>query len=440
MNIRKIGSVIFFTRILLGTLFVLNNVIALDIIIEQGVENPIPVAIVPFGWSQSSLPPIDLSEIIAGDLERSARFATMDFKDLPQRPAEYQDVNFKDWRLLGMENLVIGQLVLTDTGEYEVEFRLIDVYKEKQIAGFRLPSTKTQLRTTAHEISDIIYEKLIGVRGAFATRIAYITVNQKRDGSKNFSLQIADADGHSPQVLLESPEPLLSPSWSPDGKRLAYVSFEGKNSAIFVQDIKTGKREKVAANKGINSAPSWSPDGSRLAMTLSKDGNTEIYIMHLASKSLQRITKNKAIDTEPNWSSSGKKLAFTSDRGGSAQIYEVSVLGDGNPKRLTFEGSYNARPRYSSDGHFLTMVTGEKGVYRIAILDLRNGYFDILTKARLDESPSFAPNDHMIIYTTTGARGTALAAVSADGQVHQRLVLQDGEVREPAWGPFLPRR
>ncbi len=421
-------------------LFVLNNAHALDITIEQGVENPIPVAIVPFGWSQAANLPEDLSEIISGDLERSARFKAMDFEDLPQHPSEFQNVNFKDWRLLGMENLVIGQLIQTSTGDYEVEFRLIDVYKEKQIAGFRLPSTKAQLRTTAHEISDIIYEKLIGVRGAFATRIAYITVNKQRDGKKTYTLQIADADGHSPQILLESPEPLLSPSWSPDGKKLAYVSFEGKNSAIFVQDIKTGARDKVAANRGINSAPAWSPDGTRLAMTLSKDGNTEIYIMHVASKSLQRITRNKAIDTEPNWSNDGKKLAFTSDRGGSPQIYEISVLGDGKAKRLTFEGTYNARPRYSSDGKFLTMVTGTKGVYRIAILDLRSGYFDILTRARLDESPSFAPNDHMIIYTTTGARGTALAAVSADGQVHQRLVLQDGEVREPAWGPFLPRR
>lgn len=422
------------------TLLLLNNAYAIDITIEQGIENPIPVAIVPFGWSQASVPPIDFSEVISNDLERSARFDAMDFKDLPQHPSEFQDINFKDWRLLGMENLVIGQLIETGTGDYEVEFRLIDVYKEKQIAGFRLPSTKLQLRTTAHELSDIIYEKLIGVRGAFATRIAYITVNKQRDGSKNFALQIADADGHNPQVLLESPEPLLSPSWSPDGKSLAYVSFEGKNSAIFVQDIKTGKRDKVAANDGINSAPSWSPDGSRLAMTLSKDGNPEIYIMDLRTKSLQRITSNSAIDTEPNWSNDGKKLAFTSDRGGSPQIYEVDVRGDGKAKRLTFEGAYNARPRYSADGKQLTMVTGQDGVYRIAILDLRNGAFDILTKARLDESPSFAPNDHMIIYTTTGARGTALAAVSADGQVHQRLVLQDGEVREPAWGPFLPKR
>jgi TolB protein len=434
MNIKN-----FCITLITCALLLINNASAIDITIEQGIENPILVAIVPFGWSQATVAPIDLAGIITNDLERSARFKAMDIKDLPQHPNEFQDVSFKDWRLLGMENLVIGRLIETSTGDYEVEFRLIDVYKEKQIAGFKLPSTKGQLRTTAHELSDIIYEKLIGVRGAFATRIAYITVNKQGD-KKNYSLQIADADGYDPQVLLESPEPLLSPSWSPDGKHLAYVSFEGKNSAIYIQDIKTGKRDKVAAHNGINSAPAWSPDGFRLAMTLSKDGNTEIYVMHISSGTLKRITQNQAIDTEPNWSSDGKKLAFTSDRGGSPQIYEVAVQGGGTPKRLTFEGAYNARPRYSSDGNFLAMVTGESGAYRIAILDLRNGFFDVLTKARLDESPSFAPNDHMIIYTTSGAHGTALAAVSADGQVHQRLVLQDGEVREPAWGPFLPRR
>lgn len=421
-------------------LLALSHVSALEITIEQGIENPIPIAIVPFGWSQFTNPPEDLLKIISGDLTRSARFKVMDFKHLPQHPSEFQDVNFKDWHLFGMENLVIGKLIQTHTGDYEVEFRLIDIYKEKQIAGFKLPATKDQLRTTAHEISDIIYEKLIGVRGAFATRIAYITVNELLDGKKTFSLQIADADGHSSQVLLESPQPLLSPSWSPDGKHLAYVSFESKNSTIFVQNIKTGNRNKISASSGINSAPVWSPDGSRLAMTLSKDGNAEIYIMDIASKALQRITKNKAIDTEATWSSNGEKLAFTSDRGGSPQIYEVDVLGSGKVKRLTFEGSYNARPRYSTDGNFLTMVTGEKGIYRIAILDLRNDYFDILTKSQLDESPSFAPNDHIIIYTTTGVHGTILATVSTDGQVHQRLVLQNGEVREPAWGPFLPRK
>jgi len=411
----------------------------LKIIIDKGVEDPIPVAIVSFGWSQaSSVAPIDLASIISDDLKRSARFAPMDEKDLPQRPYEFQNINFKDWQLLGMENLVIGELNLDSNGNYMIDFRLVDVYKGKQIVGIRIPATERQLRRTAHEISDIIYEELIGVRGAFATRVAYITVNENKEGTKKYTLQIADADGYNPQILLESPEPLLSPVWSPNGKQLAYVSFEGKNSAVYVQDILTGTRNKIADYPGINSAPAWSPDGTRLAMTLSKDGNTEIYILHVSSKQLRRITSNPAIDTEPTWSNDGTKLAFTSDRGGSPQIYEVSISG-GPPKRLTFEGPYNVSPAYSPDGEHMVMAHAENGIYRIALLNRKNGYFTILTESRLDESPSFSPNGHMIMYTTTGARGTALAAVSADGQIHQRLALQDGEVREPAWGPFLKR-
>ncbi len=424
---------------LLASLLAAGPAAAIEIIIDRGVKDPIPVAIVPFGWSQaSSLPPMDLAAVITNDLARSGRFAAMDEPDLPQRPADFQDINFRDWRLLGMENLVIGRLNLTDTGEYIVDFRLVDVYKEQQIAGFRIPSSEQQLRRTAHEISDIIYEKLIGVRGAFATRIVYITVNEKKDGTKKYTLQIADADGYNPQILLESTEPLLSPSWSPDGRKLAYVSFEGKNSAVYIQDILTGKREKIASNPGINSAPAWSPDGNSLALTLSKDGNPEIYILNLASRQFRRLTQSEAIDTEPAWANDGRTLAFTSDRGGGPQIYEVSVNG-GQPRRLSFSGAYNARPRYSPDGRYLAVVNGEGGAYRIALLEWETGRMTVLTTSRLDESPSFAPNGHMIIYTTTGARGTALAAISTDGTVQQRLALQEGEVREPAWGPFLSR-
>ena len=383
--------------------------------------------------------PIDIAGIIGDDLARSARFSTMEEKDLPQRPVTFNDVNFKDWRLLGMENLVIGQLIQTANGGYEVEFRLLDVYKGKQIAGFRIPATAQQLRQTAHEISDIIYEKLIGIRGAFATRIVYITVVKNRDGSKKYTLQIADADGYNPQILLESSEPLLSPAWSPDGKKLAYVSFESKTSVVYIQDIQTGAREKVASNPGINSAPAWSPDGSRLALTLSKDGNPEIYILHITSKLLQRITDNPAIDTEPTWSKDGKTLAFTSDRGGSPQIYTTSVDGGGQVKRISFSGNYNAGPVYSPDGKQIAVVHGDGNTYRIGLLDPDTGQVTILSESRMDESPSFAPNGHMIMYTTTGARGTALAAISVDGSVHQRLALQEGEVREPAWGPFQSR-
>lgn len=413
---------------------------AIEIIIDKGVENPIPVAIVPFGWSQaSSVAPIDITGVISNDLVRSARFAAMDVQDMPQHPHEFSEINFKDWRLLGMENLVIGRTILNAGGEYEVEFRLLDVYKGKQIAGFRIPSSRENLRRTAHEISDIIYEKLIGIRGAFATRIVYITVNKNPDGSKTHSLIIADADGHNPQVLLESKEPILSPSWSPDGRKLAYVSFEGKNSAIYIQDIFTGQRQRVAANPGINSAPAWSPDGSQLALTLSKDGNPEIYIMHINSKVLRRITNNAAIDTEPDWSSDGKTIAFTSDRGGSPQIYTVNIDGD-QPRRISFTGNYNAAPVYSPDNKKLAVVHGDSGNYRIGLLDPGTGRVEPLTSSRMDESPSFAPNGHMIIYTTTGARGTALAAISVDGSIHQRLALQDGEVREPVWGPFQDRQ
>ncbi len=429
------------TRFLLLILFLVTHQLSaneeLEIVIDKGIENTLPIAVMPFGWSQAgSLAPIDMMSIISNDLARSGRFAPMPEADMPQKPTQMQQVNFKDWRLLGMENLVLGNIRLKDDGTYDIEFRLIDIYKGKQITGFRIPATAAQLRRTAHQISDIVFEKLTGIRGAFNTRIAYITVKKLAEGQRQYSLQLADADGYNPKILLESPEPLLSPAWSPDGKQLAYVSFESRNSAIYVQDILSGQRRLVASSPGINSAPAWSPDGSRLALTLSKGGDPEIFILHLGSGSLQQLTRNRAIDTEPTWSPDGKKIAFTSDRGGGPQVYEIE-LPDSRPRRVTFNGVYNARPRYSPDGMSMVMIHGENRRYRIAMLDLQSGYMNVLTETRLDESPSFSPNGSMIIYATTVYRGTELAAVSADGSVHQRLALQDGEVREPAWGPFL---
>lgn len=408
----------------------------LEIIIDKGVEDALPIAVIPFGWNGApDTQPIDLHTTVANDLARSGRFVTMDENEMPQKPVEFGHVNFQDWQLLRMENIVIGNLKQTVEGDFEIEFRLLDVYKGSQLTGFRIRATRKQLRRTAHRISDIIFEKLTGVRGAFDTRIAYVTVKQNAAGEERHSLQIADADGFNPQELLQSDQVLMSPAWSPDGQYLAYVSFEGDESSVFVQNIRTGQRDEVAAHEGINSAPAFSPDGGRLALTLSKEGDPEIFVLHLSTNSLQRITHNRAIDTEPNWSPDGSKLIFTSDRGGTPQIYEVDLQG-GVPRRLTFEGSYFARPRYSPDGTGITLVHGNNGFYRIGYLDLESGYLSILTKTRLDESPSFSPNGSMIIYATNGRRGSELAAVSADGRVHQRLALQDGEVREPAWGPF----
>ncbi len=426
-----------FKLLIAGLMFVsLQAQAVLDIKITQGIEQALPIAIVPFSWSQAgSVAPVDLTKVITDDLKRSGRFDVMDDLDLPQRPTEFDAINFNDWRKLGMENILIGNLTQTENGDYDVSFRLIDVYRGKQIAGFRIPAKPNLLRRVAHQISDIVFEKLTGTAGAFDTRVAYITVKKVKN-KKIHTLQIADADGYNAQILLESPEPLLSPAWSPNGKKIAYVSFEGRNSAIYVQDILTGKRERVAAFEGINSAPDWSPEGSRLAMTLSKDGNTEIYIMSLHSKSLTRMTNHSGIDTEPTWSPDGRKLAFTSDRSGGPQIYEMDIRG-GRPKRVSFEGNYNVRPAYSPDGKFITLVHAVNGSYHIGLLDLSNGYINTLTNAKLDESPSFAPNGGMIIYATTGVRGAQLAAVSTDGRIHQRLGLQQGDVREPAWGPFL---
>ncbi len=410
----------------------------LNITITQGMKEALPIAVVPFGWNGApGTEPIDMNVTIANDLARSGRFKPMEPKDMPQRPVNFQDINFHDWQLLGMENLVVGNLKARPDGGFDVEFRLVDVYHGTQIAGFRIPAARSQLRRTAHRISDIIFEKLTGIRGAFDTRIAYITVEQTAKGKKMFALQIADADGFDPKVLVKSPQPLMSPAWSPDGSHLAYVSFEDNRSVVYVQDVVTGQRERIAAHPGINSAPAFSPDGTQLALTLSKDGNPEIYILDLSSRSLRRITHDRAIDTEPTWSPDGTQIAFTSDRGGTPQIYEISVNG-GSAKRLTFNGSYNARPRFSPDGKSIAMVHGQGGAYHIAVLNLKSGRLDVITNGRLDESPSFAPNGSMIIYSTIEPTGSVLAAVSVDGRVHQRLALQTGEVEEPAWGPFPP--
>ncbi len=409
----------------------------LTIEITQGAEGAMPIAVVPFGWQGPGQPPgVDLSAIVDADLKGSGRFRTMPPQDMLARPHTGSEVEFRDWRVLGMDSLVVGQVSSNGAGGYLIQFQLFDVFKGEQLAGYSVPTTERDLRATAHRISDIIYEKLTGERGAFSTRIAYVTSMIQSDGQRLIALQVADADGYNPQTIVTSKEPLMSPAWAPDGRRLAYVSFEQGKASVWVQEVFTGKREKVAAYKGINGAPAWSPDGRRLALTLSKDGNPDIYVLDLARRSLERLTDHYAIDTEPAWSPDGRFIVFTSDRGGRPQIYRVSA-GGGKVERLTFEGRYNARASYHPDGKRLTLVTQLDSDFRIGVLELGSGSLQVLSKGRLDESPSFAPNGSMIIYATKSKDQGELAAVSVDGRVRQRLALQAGDVREPAWSPFV---
>lgn len=412
---------------------------ALTIEITEGVEGALPIAVVPFAWQGEAArkPEHNVGEVVMADLRRSGRFKPLEPKDMLARPSEASAVDFRDWRALGMENLVIGRVQPNGPGGYMVRFQLFDVYRGEQIAGYNIPTTARDLRATAHHIADIIYETLTGERGAFATRIAYITSTGKI-GKETLKLHVADADGYAPQTIVSSSEPLMSPAWSPDGRKLAYVSFERGKPSIWVQEVFTGRREKITDFKGINGAPAWSPDGRYLAMALSKDGNPDIFIMDLLFRKLRPLTRHWAIETEPAWSPDGKEIIFTSDRGGSPQIYRVAASG-GTPERLTFEGRYNARASYAPDGKSLTLVTQVNGDFRIGVLDLTSQTLRVLSEGSLDESPSFAPNGGMIIYATrAGGRGV-LAAVSTDGRVKQRLAAQAGDVREPVWSPYYER-
>ena len=408
----------------------------IQIKITKSTEAKQLIAISPFGWQHGGEPPpADIAAIVADDLARSGLFEPIPFDSLPSRPFRHDQINFQDWRLLGPGNLVIGNVTPSLDGEYVVEFQLYDVLRSRQVVGYQLTANKQAMRRVAHQIADQIYLKLTGTRGAFDTRVAYVTEVRSDDGESRYLLNVADVDGHNEHVILDSAQPVMSPSWSPDGKKLAYVSFESDQPRIFVQEIASGEREEIASFPGINGAPAFSPDGRNLAMTLSKDGNPEIYVVDLQTRRFRRVTRNDAIDTEPSWSPDGKSLVFTSDRGGKPQIYRTVVDG-GRPERITFEGDYNARAVHSPDGTKLALVHRDQGRYRIGVLDMENGALRVLTESDLDESPSFAPNGSMILYATTDGPSPVLAAVSPDGRMHQRLAVQTGGVREPVWSPF----
>lgn len=403
----------------------------LTVVIREGVSDAIPVAIIPFGVSGSTSPPLDIAAVVDADLARSGRFAPMDRGDMIEKPTSGSEVDFADWRLLGAEVVAVGSVGESPDGRYAIGFQLFDVVRGEQLLAYTIPARPDALRAAAHQVSDLIYEALTGERGAFSTRIAYIS---SKDGE--YELIVADADGANQQVVVRSNEPLMSPAWSPDSTRLAYVAFENYGSAVYVQELASGQRSRVSARPGVNGAPAWSPDGKRLALALSDDwGNVDVHVVEFATATLDRVTRHSAIDTEPVWSADGKSLFFTSDRAGGPQIYQVAA-GGGKPQRVTFEGNYNARPRLAPSQQKIAVVHNDRGNYRIALVDLGSGATQVLTKGRLDESPSFSPNGSMIIYATEDSGLGVLAAVSTDGRFHQQLVSRLGDVREPVWSPF----
>ena len=400
--------------------------------ITQGVRDAVPIALVPFG-GQAEGGPSDVAAVVANDLRMSGRFAPLERRDMVARPTTGSEIRYEDWRLLKSDFIVVGRVEADG-----VSFELHNVRTGTQLLAQRVTSSGQNLRATAHRIADLVFERLTGIPGAFSTRIAYVAVDGQPP-SQRYRLIVADADGYNPRTVLESREPIMSPAWSPDGQSLAYVSFEGRVSAIYVQRLTTGERRRVSARAGINGAPAWSPDGRKLALTLSRDGNLDIYTLELATQTLTRITSDEAIDTEAEWARDGQSLYFTSDRAGNAQIYRVALDEARKAQRVTFTNGYNARPRLSPDGKDLAMVTLDRGGYRIGVMDLGSRNLKVLTSGREDESPSFAPNGALLIYATRdGGRG-ALAIVSADGAFQQRLSSDQGDVRDPAWQPFAPR-
>lgn len=398
---------------------------SMTIEIVGGAANRIPVAIVPFAVTTGVQDP---AEIVSADLNRSGLFRLIDSQGVSPLPSEPEQIVFPPWRAKGADAIAIGRVLPLAGDRYEVRFRLFDVLRGQQLAGFSYTVPASGLRGAAHKIADVIHEKLTGEPGAYSGRIAYIL---KRAG--RYELQVADVDGYNAFTVARSPEAIISPAWSPDGSRIAYVSFEDKKPVIYVQNLADGSRRALARFKGSNSAPAWSLDGQRLAIVLSRDATSQIYLIPAAGGEPVRFTRSNALDTEPVFSPDGKWLYFTSDRGGSPQIYRAPLDG-GAPQRVTFEGNYNVSPAIAPDGRTLAYIQRRDGRYRVSVLDLATGQSQVLSDTDQDESPSFAPNGRTILYATlVGGRGM-LATVSVDGRVRQRLS-QTGDLREPAWSP-----
>ncbi len=392
-----------------------------------------PVAIAPFVDEDAA--PEKISDIIRADLARSGRFTNIDAGTAPVSDAGQSKIDLDNWKIKGADAFVAGRVIRLANGQYALHFRLYDTVKQVDLGGLSLTGPASVLRMNAHRIADEIYLKLLGERGVFATRMAYII----RSGNR-YQLQISDSDGQNAHIALTSAEPIISPVWSPDGRKLAYVSFERKKPIVYVHDLTSGQRRVVSNRKGNNSAPAWSPDGKRLALALSLSGNTQIYLVNADGSGLRRLSNNHHIDTEPQFSPDGQWIYFTSDRGGQPQIYRMPIQGEargGGAQRITFNGNYNTTPRISPNGHLLAYISRSQGTYKLHVQDLGSGETTALTQTRRDEAPSFAANSAYVLYATDLNGRSVLAIVSTDGRIRQTLSVSGGDVREPSWGPFV---